>query len=169
MTEQRTVQKMIVTAALAVALVAVSSLFTGAFAARPHFIGEPTCCVIATPGETQGDLVCSGSIAGLGNQSEVLANLTANVTANFRCTNPGGNIVEAQSKVRNAPGLAELLPVTNGRFDFVELDIDAPTATCPNGNWESTLLSITWSGVRVNFDSSSLPISGSFTLEDSCQ
>ena len=89
-----------------------SLLFTGtAVAGSPHFVGQTS---IERDGD---DLVVSGKIAGLGNETEV----HVEVTALAECINPGGNKPQADNKESfSAEGD---FPVQNGKALF-ELTLD---------------------------------------------
>ena len=114
----------IAVAALGLAL--SSSFLTSALAARPHFIGTPTCTP-SSSGSTK-TLSCSGKIAGLGNVSTVSAQLQADVSTT--CTTSSG--------ANQPPGLAHTvfgqpttLTVSNGQTTFTNLQLSA-TAKCPD-------------------------------------
>src|SRR5215216_6583989 len=81
--------------ALTVVLVAMGLCATAAFGASPHFKkgGTPKCR------DTGTQLVCSGSLAGLGNEDVDIV-LTADAEATFFCVNPSGkNEPLGQNKV----------------------------------------------------------------------
>jgi hypothetical protein len=147
------------TAIVAIALAAVLSVYsiTPALAARPHFVGTPTCEATPGPGSESRTLTCSGKIAGLGNVSEVSAFLQASVQTG--CTNPGGG----GTAPHNPPGLQRVqstpvtLEVTNGQTVF-SLSITA-SADCPPSQ---TGFVGTFSNVAVVVDSTTLRISGTF-------
>jgi hypothetical protein len=132
--------------AIAAAGLALSSSFnTTALAARPHFIGTPTCTTSGS-GETQ-TLTCTGKIAGLGNVSTATVFLTADVTG--QCTNRGGNQPPGQSSVS---GPAQTFPVNNGQIVFTAtLTGDAD---CPGPQTGS----VTFSNIAVVVDGTTLPI-----------
>jgi hypothetical protein len=109
-----------------------------AFAANPHFIGTPTCSIV------NGDLECTGKVAGLGNVSTVQAFLQATVT----CTNVGGNVPQGLVK-----GPQETLTVQNGQTVF-DLTIANP---CPDH------MTATFKNVALVIGGTTLPISGTFT------
>ena len=69
-----------ITAALV--LMTPALITTGAYAANPHFIGQPNCSV-----DSAGNLDCNGKIAGLGNVEEVQP------SEGFDCPNPNWRIV----------------------------------------------------------------------------
>jgi hypothetical protein len=99
--------KMLPVLAIAVALPSM------AVAARPHFVGTPVCT------QTDGELCCSGKVAGLGQAPTVV-----NVTAAFTCENRGGN---------QPPGLAsgQSAPITprGGQITFTDV---CAVGSCPD-------------------------------------
>jgi hypothetical protein len=145
---------------LATIFLVASVFLTSAFAANPHFIGSPSCT------ETDGELCCSGKIAGLGNVTEVDANLVADVLVEFDCRNPGGNIAPGQSDLQNVPGETETLSVTNGQTTFTDLCVAGPqltaAAVCPNGKWRVVNESFTFSNVFIQVGNDELEIPGIF-------
>jgi hypothetical protein len=77
-----------------------------------HFVGDPTCVQVGT------ELVCEGTVAGLGNDAAVVQLEVESV-----CINRGGN---------EPPGLAsgetEPIDPDHGRIDFsVSADADCPS------------------------------------------
>ena len=74
-------------------ILATSLTFSSiANAARPHFVGSPTCQVVGS------QLCCSGKVAGLGT-----APTTVQVSASFNCTNRGGNQPGGLASGQSAP------------------------------------------------------------------
>ena len=135
------------TATLGAAL-AISA--TPAFAQSPHFIGTPTCTKSTSTG-----LTCSGKAAGLGN-GPTAAFLTADsVTANYVCTNKGGNVAPGQPVVtQNVTGPTQTITPHNGQITFSP-NIPPPTppsaaTECPNGNWTVVLTSLTYTNVVLH-------------------
>jgi hypothetical protein len=158
-------KKQVVLPAITAALV-LTLAPTMAFAQNPHFIGRPNCDV-----DSQGNLDCSGRIAGLGNVEGVDANLVADVSATFGCDNPGRGIHIPPGQPTDAQeveGDTETLPVRNGQARF-SLSIDAPEPSegfeCPNQNWDVVLVEVTYTNVRVEIDGDTLPIPGTFSEE----
>ena len=85
-----------------------------AFAARPHFVGTPSCTV-------SGDqLCCSGKVAGLGTAPTVVQ-----VTAGFSCENRGGNNPPGQASGQSAP-----ITPQGGQITFTNVCTSA--ANCPD-------------------------------------
>lgn len=84
-----------------------------ASAGRAHFVGTPTCTSV------DGQLCCSGKVAGLGT-----APTTVQVNAPFECENRGGN---------NPPGLAsgQSAPITprGGQITFTNV---CASGKCPD-------------------------------------
>jgi hypothetical protein len=155
-------------------------LFAAAgIAASPHFKkgGEPTCR------DTGTQLSCSGSLAGLGNESVDIV-LTADAQASFACVNPGGNESPGQNKVPfTATGSQhfDASEIKNGNLSFtVAAPTTPPTATaeqagCPNGNWSTRLTSVDFTNIRLTISqggvllftctrSGPVPTSGSVAL-----
>jgi hypothetical protein len=74
-------------------VLATTLTFAGiADAARPHFVGTPTCQVVGS------QLCCSGKVAGLGPAPTVVQ-----VSASFNCTNRGGNQPGGLASGQSAP------------------------------------------------------------------
>ena len=123
---------------LTIPVVAASALMLMApmlaSAARPHFVGEPSCEVVS------GDLECSGKVAGLGNVENVDATLQADRT----CTVRGSSENEPQGLQR---GDTEELTVRNGAATF-SLTVEG----CPDR------MTATFSNVAVVVDGTTLPI-----------
>lgn len=144
----------------------LASFSAAAFAQNPHFIGQPVCTV-----DAQGNLDCSGRMAGLGNVSEVDAFLEADISATFGCDNPGPGIHIPPGQpedFQDVAGEQETLPVRNGQARF-DLSITAPQPSegfeCPNPNWDIVLVSITYSNVSVIVGEDELAIPGTFSRE----
>ena len=128
-----------------IVIAAVVSLlaFSGvAVAAGAHFTksGTPTCT------DTGSRLVCSGELAGLGNQDLVLS-LTSDAQATFLCGSPGsGNTAQGQNRIPFTASGSTTIPggaIKNGRTTFsVFAPATAPAtptpeqAGCPNKNWQ---------------------------------
>ena len=152
--------------AMLTAAILASASATTAFAANPHFIGQPTCAV-----DEHGNLDCGGRMAGLGNVSEVSAFLEADISAIFGCDNPGPGIHIPPGQpedFQDVAGEQETLPVRNGQASF-DLSITAPQPAegfeCPNPNWDIVLVSITYSDVSVIVGEDELAIPGTFSRE----
>jgi hypothetical protein len=155
MKDKRHYGKTVAIITLATTFLAASAFWTSTFAARPHFIGSPSCT------ETGGELCCSGKIAGLGNVTEVEANLVADVLVTFDCQNPAGKIAPGQSDLQDVPGETQTLPVTNGQTTFTDLCVEGPqltSAVCPNRKWDVINESFTFSNVSINVGDVSLEI-----------
>jgi hypothetical protein len=109
----------------------------------------------------QGDLVCSGKIAGLGSGTEVQAYLEADISATFVCINPAGTIAPGQTDLANVPGGEATLAVRSGQTVFRNLTVPAPEEfECPNPKWRGQLQSITFSNVSIVVDGTELEIPG---------
>jgi hypothetical protein len=120
------------TLAIAIAIVAVLSAATAAFAGSPHFINSAFATSIS--GNT---LTVSGKEAGLGDEAQV----HIVVTATAACINPGGQDPAAANK--ESVSVEGDFPVQNGKAEF-SLDLTAtfkPDCTPP--------MSVQWSDVTV--------------------
>jgi len=127
--------------------------------ANPHFVVEPTI-VTAVVDSTVTLSLTGGKIAGLGNEDVRLV-LSASISANTLCTNPGGKVVPGQNKVLGtATGEATVLAasIRNGVLNLrplgltAEATLQTPTAEaagCPNGNWSVQLTNITASAATL--------------------
>ena len=163
----------------ATALVTMVVVAPAATAQGEHFTkqGVPRCTDIGT------QLVCTGELAGLGNEDLVIdVSSTALVQAN--CVNPGGNEAPGQNKVvRAVSAPTTTVPasaIKNGRAKFTTNPTaapSAPTATeagCPNKNWSTRVVAVTFSNVRLTISQGgdllftcsapSVPENGSVTL-----
>ena len=112
-----------------------------AVASAAHFTkrGTPTCI------DTGTTLVCSGELAGLGNEDLVI-DVTSDAEATFLCGAPGsGKPAAGQNKVPFEAGGSQTISggaIKNGRAVFsVTAPTAPPTATaeqagCPNPNWQ---------------------------------
>jgi hypothetical protein len=141
-------------AGLLVAVAVIALVATTAFGASPHFIGTPTCTTTST------SVTCTGSIAGLGN-GDVKITISSSASATFLCTNKGGNTAAGVNKVPFTATASATIPsneVKNGRVNFsLSAPQATPTATsqeagCPNGNWTTTLNSITFGDVTITVE-----------------
>jgi hypothetical protein len=121
------------TLAIAIAITAVLSAATAAFAGSPHFINNAFATSIN--GNT---LTVSGKEAGLGDEAQV----HIVVTATAACINPGGQDPAAANK--ESVSAEGDFPVQNGKAEF-SLDLTAtfkPDCTPP--------MSVQWSDVTVS-------------------
>ncbi len=147
-------------------------------AASPHFTNgrSPVCTDLGT------QLRCSGELAGLGNQDLVI-NLSADASVQANCVNPGGNEAPGQIKVVRDVGGTQFIPgsaIKNGRAKFT-VTTNAPTAPsakeagCPNGNWTTRIVAVTFSNVVLTIsqggellftcDAARVPENGSVRLD----
>lgn len=104
---------------------------SGAWAGSPHFVGKIS---IDANGNT---LTISGKEAGLGNETQV----HIEVTADAQCVNPGGNEPKADNK--DAFSAAGDFPVQNGKANFTLQLIAEITPNC------SPPMTIVWSNLEV--------------------
>ncbi len=107
-----------------------------------HFVGEPDCDVVG------GNLVCTGTVAGLGNQA-----VFVDVTATQVCTNRGGN--EPPGQIR---GTSEEIDPEQGRIDFTV----SAQETCPGPQTasfgETALITITTANTNEIVFEGEIPI-----------
>ena len=121
-------KKLVGIAALALCLAGLSS---PAWAGSPHFVGTPVATI---SGDT---LTVSGKEAGLGNETQILVE----VTADAACINPGGNHPEAANK--ESFGAAGVFPVQSGKADFSLTVVATFQPSC------SPPMSVVWSNIVV--------------------
>jgi hypothetical protein len=125
-------------ARLILILVLVFSAST-VLAQSPHYVVGPDFTVNA-----DGTVTASGSIAGLGNW-DITVVLTAELSVEVLCRNPGGNIAPGQTQQTTVSGTVENIEVKNGRATF-SVTTDAPTLSgspkelgCPNNRWTAEI------------------------------
>jgi hypothetical protein len=130
-------------AVLAVAMLLVVPTVAGA---SPHFKhgGEPDCTVAYSG--SSATVVCSGELAGLGNQDLVIVS-TVSGFALYTCENRGGTQAPGQNKVLEGPStVPTIIPsgeIKNGTLAFTTNPntltaaptVSAAVAGCPNNNW----------------------------------
>jgi hypothetical protein len=123
---------------------------TAAQAQSPHFVGTPSCTKSLSTG-----LTCSGKAAGLANGPTAAFLTAGSVTANYVCTNKGGNVAPGQPVVTQAvTGPSQNITPRNGQITFSPT-IPPPTppsaaTECPNGNWTVVLTSLTYTDVVLH-------------------
>ena len=127
---------------------------SAAVAASPHFKGRggiPQCSDQGTV------LVCSGALAGLGNEDVVFI-LSADALGTFACVNPGGHESPGQNKVPfevESTTIVSAGDIKNGNLVFsVFAPLTPPTATakeagCPTPNWSTRLIDLEFSNVSL--------------------
>ena len=141
---------------LAILSLLLAGAMTSVALAAAHFTrnGAPTCR------DTGTTLVCTGELAGLGNENLVVT-LESDALASFACGNPG-------RKSNQAPGINKVPfqasgdqfieggAIKNGRARFNviapedPLPAPDPEDICPNGNWTTvTLTSIDFVGITL--------------------
>jgi hypothetical protein len=131
---------------LVILVLVLAGVFAAVAVAAPHFTrnGAPTCRDIGN------QLVCSGELAGLGNQN-LRIDLTTNAEASFACGNPGrkSNQAPGINKVPFKAGGSQTIEapaIKNGRARFEVFAPQTPPPPpdpediCPNGNWTTVTL-----------------------------
>jgi hypothetical protein len=134
-------------------LVMTASSFTAAFAANPHFVGQPRCNV-----STSGSLTCSGKIAGLGNAQFVTASTTATVQS--ACVNRGENFPTGQQGSTASSGPQQFQVDRNGQISYQQTVTATSTAKC---NGQGLQLCFVFSNVFVTIEGKQLQIPGTFS------
>ncbi|MFZ3497366.1 hypothetical protein ACODT5_29770 [Streptomyces sp. 5.8] len=138
-------------AAAAMTLVATAASMSTATAQGEHFIGAITCTTSITAG-----LQCSGKAAGLGNDPTAAFLTADSVTAEYVCSNRGGNIAPGQGTFTPNPvGDQTNFTPRNGQITFRNVTLAAPPTPsaddiCPNGNWRVNLLHLSWNNVVLH-------------------
>src|SRR5215211_7721117 len=126
-------------------LLAFSLTAPVALAQNPHFVVGPEITL------TGNDTVrATGSVAGLGNENIDVV-LTAVLSVEVLCRNPGDNIAPGQTQQTTVTGTQTDIEAKNGRADFdVETAAPAldPTLTpkelgCPNNKWTPEIGEVT--------------------------
>jgi hypothetical protein len=123
---------------------------TAAQAQSAHFVGTPSCTKSLSSG-----LTCSGKAAGLGNGPTQAFLTASSVTANYVCTNHGGNVAPGQPLViQNVTGPTQNITPRNGQITFSPT-IPPPTppsaaTECPNSHWTVVLTSLTYNDVTLH-------------------
>ena len=134
---------------------------SAALAASPHFKkgGEPVCTI--TGSGASRTVVCSGSLAGLGNE-DLLLESTVTGFAVYLCQNKGGNPAPGQNKVLEGPQTEPtLIPsgeIKNGTLAFttnpntLEVDdrVSGAEAGCPNPNWAGVNPTLTITDIALS-------------------
>lgn len=147
---------------LAGVLTLVGLSASAALAASPHFKhgGGPTCTFSGT---TTITIVCSGSLAGLGNQ-DMLITVSASGSALYQCQNGGGNLAPGQNRVLIGPSTSST-PISagqikNGTLNFTTNPntLSAPptvsgaAAGCPNSNWTGVNPVVTVTNITLTIE-----------------
>jgi hypothetical protein len=98
-------------------------------------------------------VTATADVSGLGSQKPATAQLTVNGTAQYECSNQGGNVVPGQNPqpATTTSPVQDLGNTTNNGRGVVDVSatlsapqtINARTAGCPNGKtWTATLSSL---------------------------
>ncbi len=146
--------------ATALSLLLVGALTAPALAASPHFKrgGTPVCTISGT--STNQTVVCTGTLAGLGNEDLVIET-TVSGFAVYQCQNNGGNIAPGQNQVLVGPSITPTLidsdAIKNGnlRFTTNPNTLSAPAtvsgaeAGCPNPNWTGVNPTVTITSITL--------------------
>jgi hypothetical protein len=103
--------------AISLLVISVLAMLVGAtgtaLAGNVHFIGSPTCTAV------DGQLCCSGKLAGLGT-----APTSVEVDAQFNCTNRGDHQPGGLASGQSGP-----IPPSGGQITF---DVCTQGASCPS-------------------------------------
>jgi hypothetical protein len=148
----RKVSSLTVAAVLAVGLFAQAAL-----AANPHFVRASA--------SRQGDsLVVSFKEAGLGNNQTITITASADFTRTDSCVNKGGKVPSDPKKTVTQGNVSKSGNFTSDKNGNVTGSLTLTTSTtlrCPPGQ-RATLLSLSFSNVRVEGGGASRSISGTF-------
>lgn len=145
-----------------VALVVAGLTATAALGASPHFTksGSPKCTISGTTSDRSRTVVCSGELAGLGNE-DVVVSTSVSGEATFTCVNQGGNAAPGQNRVLVGPSVADTSfpanQIKNGRLAFATNPntLTAPStvsgaeAGCPNENWTGQFATLSITNVTL--------------------
>jgi hypothetical protein len=102
-------------------LIAAAVVAVPALAASPHEVAKnPIECTLSGANNTK--VTCTGSVAGLGNVSQVIATVDAKFACETRSgsNQPGGHLQDQTNPIN----------VRNGRVNF---SVDSGPARCPRG------------------------------------
>ncbi len=141
-------------------LLLVGALTAPALAASPHFKkgGAPVCRITGT--STSKTVVCTGTLAGLGNEDVVIES-TVSGFAVYQCQNKGGNIAPGQNRVLEGPSTTPtVIPsgeIKNGNLTFTtnpntlsaDPTVSGAEAGCPNGNWTGVNPTLTITSITL--------------------
>ena len=145
----------VLAAVFATAALAVSA----ALAASPHFKrgGTPVCTFSGT---TSIPVMCTGTLAGLGNQ-DLNLHLSVSGTALYQCQNGGGNTAPGQNRVLVGPATSDTAvpasAIKNGSLTFTTnpatltaaATVSGATAGCPNNNWTGVNPTVTLTSITL--------------------
>jgi hypothetical protein len=126
-------------------LLALGIATPATLAANPHFVVGPE--ITLNPDNT---VTATGSVAGLGNQNIDII-LTAELSVEVLCRNPGGNIAPGQTQQTTVTGEAADVKVENGRATFsisteapaLDPDLRPKQLGCPNNKWTPEIGEVT--------------------------
>jgi hypothetical protein len=142
---------------LAALFFAAAPFVPSATAASPHFKkgGAPVCTISGTTTQT---VSCTGTLAGLGNET-VVVDLTVDGFAVYQCQNKGGNIAPGQNKVPFSSSTSDTFSadeIKNGTLTFTTTTsltaaetVSGRAAGCPNGNWKGVGGTLTLSDITL--------------------
>lgn len=132
-----------------------------ATAIHPHF----TRASAAGPSAT-GDLAVSFKLAGLGDNQTLTITASVQASAVYACRNHGGNFPSDPKKTESTGVVTASGEFTSGKNGQITggLTVRPPAATlsCPPGQ-KVVLVSVTYSGVRIDAGVASISVSGTFS------
>jgi hypothetical protein len=121
-------------------IMAAALLFPGVASAQSgHFNANTVDCM-----DIGTQVSCDGKVAGLGGTTFTIT-VQAAGTATVTCTNPGGQVVEAQGVALDVQGASgPFATPRNGQANF-QVTSNAPVApagTCPNPGWTAAVTDV---------------------------
>jgi hypothetical protein len=145
-------------------ILAVGLSSGAALADSPHFKkgGTPTCAITGS-GTSSETVVCTGTLAGLGNE-DLRITSTVGGFAVYQCQNQGGNTAPGQNKVLEGPqSVPTIIPssaIKNGNLTFTtnpntlsaEPTVSSDVAGCPNANWTGVNPALTITSITLTIE-----------------
>jgi len=124
-------------------------------AQNAHFVGAVTCRVATQGTATTVDdrVVCTGKIAGLGDNETITVSFETTVIAEIVCINPGGNRAPGQDQTLTVTGTGTFTSDKNGNVVFRVVSsaptLSSPSAGCPNEHWRAVIVGLTFPDEEV--------------------